>query len=553
MPGPGAVSPPALELTRLTFTGGVEGMPRLEPGGNAFVFVAPAEDENVDIFLQRIGGQAAINLTADSDAEDYTPAYSPDGQLIAFRSERDGGGIFIMGATGESVRRLTDFGFDPAWSPDGRSLLVADEGILDPGSRSRISKLWRIDVGTGEREEIVGPWDAVQPRYSPSGERIAYWGLPEGTGRRTLYTVASAGGDPVALNDDPFVNWNPVWGPDGRHLYFASDRGGRMNLWRLPIDEATGKALGEPQPVIQSTERMNRFDIGADGRIVVAAESRSFELKRMAWDRDALTVSGEWETLLETSRVIGSASLSPDGKWVAFMGTDQFEDVFVIDVESRVVRRLTNDSHRDRGPEWGGDSETLYFYSNRSGSYEIWSIRVDGSGLQQVTESPGESVTSPLVSPDGTRLAVTHGAGIALVDLTAPLPVSELEDLPEPSEGALSFPLSWSPEGERLVVVTANPPTLWLLDVDRGAYRALDLELESGMRGYWLSDGEFLAYSPDGGGAVLDLDTGEQRPTPGLASLEDVRLIGVGPGFLHAIDSQTRSDIWLLSPSSPTR
>ena len=62
-----------------------------------------------------------------------------------------------------------------------------------------------------------------------------------------------------------------------------------------------------------------------------------------------------------------------------------------------------------------------------------------------------------------------------------------------------------------------------------------------------------MIYSPDGGGAVLDIDTGEQRPTPGLASLEDVRLLGVGPGFLHAFDSQTRSDIWLLSPSSPTR
>ncbi|MEE9197686.1 MAG: protein kinase, partial [bacterium] len=371
MPGPGAVSPPALELTRLTFTGSAESMPRLEPGGNAFLFVAlGAEDGFPDIFRQRLGGEATINLTADSDVPNFMPAYSPDGQLIAFRSERDGGGIFIMGATGESVRRLTDFGFDPSWSPDGRSLLVADEGVFVPQTRFTGSLLWRVDVDTGKREKIEGPWDAVQPRYSPSGERIAYWGLPAGTGRRTLCTVASAGGDPVALTDDPFVNWNPVWGPDGRHLYFASDRGGRMNLWRLPLDEATGKALGEPQPVIQSTEEVNRFDIGTDGRIVVAAESRSFELKRVAWNRDTLTVSGEWETLLETSRVIGSGSLSPDGKWVAFMGTDQFEDVFVIDVESRVVRRLTNDSHRDRGPEWGGNSEMLYFYSDRSGSYE---------------------------------------------------------------------------------------------------------------------------------------------------------------------------------------
>ena len=124
---------------------------------------------------------------------------------------------------------------------------------------------------------------------------------------------------------------------------------------------------------------------------------------------------------------------------------------------------------------------------------------------------------------------------------------------PDPAEGTNPFPLSWSPDGERLVMVTRNPPALWLLDVDSGAYRALELELERFGGGYWLSDEEFLVYSVDGGGTGLDPATGELRPIPGLASLEDVGLIGAGPGFVHAVDSQTRSDIWLLSPSSPNR
>jgi hypothetical protein len=108
------------------------------------------------------------------------------------------------------------------------------------------------------------------------------------------------------------------------------------------------------------------------------------------------------------------------------------------------------------------------------------------------------------------------------------------------------FPASWSPDGERLVVVTRDPPTFWLLDVDSGAYRALDLVRES--RAYWLSDEEILDPA---GLTVLDLDTGKQRPTPGLASLEGANLRFVGPGHLYTIDSRSRSDIWLLSPSSP--
>jgi len=54
------------------------------------------------------------------------PVYSPDGKFIAFRSERDGGGIFIMEETGENVRKISDLGYHPSWSPDAKQLVVCD-------------------------------------------------------------------------------------------------------------------------------------------------------------------------------------------------------------------------------------------------------------------------------------------------------------------------------------------------------------------------------------------------------------------------------------------
>src|SRR4029078_11983905 len=106
---------------------------------------------NWDIYLQRVGGQNASNLSSDCTADDTQPALSPDGNLIAFRSERDGGGIYVMGATGESPRRVTSFGYNPTWSSDGRTLAFAAESIVDtPNDRTVRSALWTVGIEAGK-------------------------------------------------------------------------------------------------------------------------------------------------------------------------------------------------------------------------------------------------------------------------------------------------------------------------------------------------------------------------------------------------------------------
>ncbi len=224
-PGKGAAAPVEATFTRLTDQEGSEMFPSLAPDGYTFLYARLTAPENLDIYSQRIGGSNPTNLTADSPLNDTQPAFSPDGGTIAFRSERDGGGIFLMGATGESVRRLTDFGYNPAWSPDGKRILVATEGVSDPQSRKTKSQIWRVEIATGARRLLV-PGDAVQPSWSPHGSRIAYWGIPTGSAERALWTLPAGGGTPVAVTRDEYFNWSPAWSPDGKYLYFASNRGG---------------------------------------------------------------------------------------------------------------------------------------------------------------------------------------------------------------------------------------------------------------------------------------------------------------------------------------
>lgn len=85
-----------------------------------------------------------------------------------------------MEATGESVRRVTDFGFDPRWSPDGRSLVVADERVADPMSRALNSGLWVVTIADGERRRVA---KAVQ-RTDGSRLVVVQNRIAEFTGKR---------------------------------------------------------------------------------------------------------------------------------------------------------------------------------------------------------------------------------------------------------------------------------------------------------------------------------------------------------------------------------
>src|SRR5579863_1392357 len=299
--------PAATLFTRLTDLPGREWFPSISPDGTYFAYVRSVGYRD-HIFLQRVEGGNALDLSRDSPADDTQPAFSPDGRSIAFRSERDGGGIFVMGATGESVRRLTDFGFNPAWSPDGREILCATEGIVHPRTRRQRSRIYRVDAATGEPRLLISA-DAVQPSWSPHGARIAYWGIS--SGRRIISTVGAGGAGEIPVTSGPGLDWNPVWSPDGRYLYFASDRNGAMNLWRVRIDESSGRVRGKPEPMTAPCGASAQISISHNGRRLLFAsdESRSI-LEKAPFDPAREALAGAEVPIAPTAQMIVACDAS---------------------------------------------------------------------------------------------------------------------------------------------------------------------------------------------------------------------------------------------------
>jgi eukaryotic-like serine/threonine-protein kinase len=441
-----------------------ESSPALDPDGKTFAFVSNAAGK-LDIYVQRVDGRNAINLTADSRVDDTSPAFSPDGRLIAFRSERDGGGIFIMGATGESVRRVGDFGFNPAWSPDGTRIAVATEPVHStPSSRPARSELWIIDVATGSKRRLL-EGDAVQPAWSPGGGRIAYWGLVGDSGQRDLFTVDPDANDPVRsltrVTEDAALDWNPLWSADGKWLYFGSDRGGSMNLWRIAIDEATGERRGEPEPVIVPALSAGEFTIARNsGAMAYAAYSRLVTVYRFPFDPETMSAGRPTEMLRGTLTPFGGhLSPSPDGKrWVFASFEGHQEDLYLIRDDGTGLRQLTNDVELDRGPSFSADGELIYFYANRTGRYQIWSVRPDGSGLRELTSLTERPVFYPQPYPGRDALYGYDQDGPVVLPLNADGTIDRIERLPPIGEEKAAGRLPHiSADGTAMVVHVREP------------------------------------------------------------------------------------------------
>ncbi len=537
--------PVIINIARITVQQGIESFPSLSPDAKWVVYASGG-----DIFLQNVGGQAAINLTNDRSAENSQPAFSPDGEHIAFLSQREGGGIFVMGQTGESVRRVGGVGFNPKWSPDGKELVFATEVVqAEPESRTSASQLWAINVATGAKR-LVCDTDAVQPSWSPHGFRIAYWssrvtGRP--LGQRDIWTVPAAGGQATPVTDDPALDWSPIWSPDGRFLYFSSDRGGSMNLWRIAIDERSGKALARPEPVTTPALFLGHFSFSGDGTRL-AFESRAIDqnVLRAEFDPKQERIGGEPARVTTGSRRWAEIDVSPDGQWLTMRPIGMQEDIFVVRADGNGLRQLTSDVARDRNPSWSPDGKTITFASNRtSDSYQIWTIRADGSGLQQITLNQSNAFW-PTWSPAGARLAAnTNTRSLFFLDASKRWSDQTVEFVASPAGGFR--PRSWSRDGRWIIGTAENNDLGGLLNYSIKS-RSFERLRDSGQSPRWLSDGRRIVFADGGRLVLLDVSTKRVRE---LLSLKDavIRNVALAPDdhAIYFIPMITDGDIWMAT------
>jgi TolB protein len=333
-------------------------------------------------------------------------------------------------------------------------------------------------------------------------------------GRRDIATVAATGGEPLLITDDVAVDWAPTWSPDGRHLYFASDRGGTMGLWRIGVDESSGASRGAPELVAAGVDvAMDLPQLSLDGgAIIFRSRLESVNPAAIAFDPIAERV-GAVTLLQQRSGMLVPTDISPDGAWLAlYNSSERQQDIFLMRADGRDLTRLTDDVARDWIPRFTQDGQALTFYSNQLGPYDGWLIRRDGSGRTRLTDFGETGVNFAVFAPDGERLLFLGEASTVSLIGTAPWPVTRETATPLTGmdvAGGQMVSSQWSPDG-RWLTGLVQPPS--------GGYRGSAI--------YEMAAGRARALSSDGISLVLGWLPGHRRVVyftePGALVVQDI-------------------------------
>ncbi len=533
------------KVIQLTEETGKEYFSSISPDGKTFVY-ASNENGKFDIYSRRIGSKKSINLTANSEANDNQPSFSADGNFIAFRSNREPLGIYIMEVTGENPKRISDFGFHPAWSPDGKQIAVSEKGNERPDTR-RKSAIWIIDIASGEKRKLIDNY-AYQPSWSPNGKRIAYWFIGSG-GRRDVATISVEGGEPNIVTDSANTNWNPVWSPDGKHLYFASDRSGNMAFWRIQINQKTGQTIGDAEIVPTPAKFNSHLSFSKDGKKIVYVQTNTqSNIKAIEFDENAGKVKGEPFAITSGDYEFIRPIFSSKNDQLVFVQKKLTQDdIVVLDREGKNRRDLTDDRYFDRYPRWSPDGKKLAFTSDRSGVYNIWVMQKDGANLQQMTFSKSEAASFPIWSSDGKKIAYTLNSQTYLIDLTKDIQNQKPAQLAESSEKRGFIAWDWSPDGKKLTGIyhrTDGWSGIGYYSFETEKYEKLHPAIGFP---FWLPNSKQLVYSWGEKVHFIDIETGENRDIFELPG-KNINNASLSPDgkLLHFVEYKSESNIWLL-------
>jgi tricorn protease len=430
-----------------------------------------------DIWIAGPDGSNPRRLTAHV-ARDVSPRFSPDGQWIAFTSNRMGNNdVFVVASSGGEPRQLTYFsGDDQAlyWAPDGRSIVLASARGPHPFG----SPLYRVALdgtvpvpmgmdfgraGMIKQDATLVAFNRSLPTYWRKGYR--------GNNSADIAVQDVRSGEITEITDTNLQEFkghvndvHPMWGADGM-LYFASERDGIFNIWRIGAKGGAAQQVtrhrddGVQFPAISPDGRRiiyeNEFDLwtldvpnGTPRKIAIAmtADAKENDVAVIGADSraDGFSPSANGEYLAvdvhgeivivpseqgfgEKTQVTSSPwrerfqTYSPDGRKIAYVSDESGEEeIWVWDMATSVRRKLTSHESVKADLTWAPSSQKLAF----TAANRLWEVDAAGGDARELAHNPAGGFSIQQYSADGNWIVYSHrdddqNADVYLFDVRA--------------------------------------------------------------------------------------------------------------------------------------
>ena len=515
-------------LVRLTSATDLSESANLSRDGKVIAYASDrAETENLDIWVQWLQSGEAKRLTTDL-AEDNDPSVSPDGKTVAFRSERNGGGIYLVEATGANERLLAIRGRNPQFSPDGQYIVywTGDKDESVPSGR-----LYLIPATGGTATRLAVDFeDARLPIWSSDGHFILFSGC-RGSGQslRTCLDWWATRADGTGLIKTgamsllrrqrimPISTLGAWW---GETVIFGGRHEDVDSLWELSIPRAGLRAQSSPRQLTSGEGSETGATVAADGSIAFGRLSGALHVWRI--DHAATPLAASAAKVTGEAAIDISPSVSHNGHWLVFgRGPRSHREIWLKDLQSGRDTAPVISAFDKASPLIDDSGKTIVYEQREPSASTIWVARdqsrrnlCKGCGNPTGWFEDGQSFFFTQTAPSKIMLMDIHASASRVALDAGSTSVGDADWSPA-NQHLLFTALA---EGSRKRIFAVRFPQATSQPV--GHWIPITGESESGDRPRWSADGKVVFYlaNRDGSDCVwgqrFDPVLGEVRGSP---------------------------------------
>ncbi len=343
--------------------------------------------------VDKVFNAAAI---ANSDATEYYPSISNDGQFIAYASNQDNNwDVYVKRIGTENTIRITN---NPStemravWSPDGSNIYYVRYEATG-------ANIYKTPMTGGKETRVIttSTWCSGNFDISPDSKEIAYnrrdaRELP----LRIELTNLENGNKKVITNPDKGFNGDihPTYSPDGTKIGFIREKNS-TSMYLYVIDLATG----EEKQITNEHLSINGFDWSSDGKSLIYGTDKTGLYK--IWDVNLNDLKSKMLPISDYQMVMPRVASNDE---MIYAKIRDNVNIWSYSFDKKEAKSWRSTSNLDLNSSYSPDGSKVVFTTNHSGTFQIWVSNADGSNAVSITNFTGQYITIPRWSPDGSEI-----------------------------------------------------------------------------------------------------------------------------------------------------